>query len=85
MTAFETVVTRSIDQLEDDLVGLSKRINASESEFLVLLREFAIRQGWKAYHFTHCAQWLNMKCGIHPGTGGEKYVVARAAVIRSKG
>jgi hypothetical protein len=53
-------------------------LRISEYEFLVLLREFDIRQGWKAYHFTHCAQWLNMKCGIHPGTGREKVRVARA-------
>lgn len=78
MTAFQSPVTRPLDQLEDDIIGLSKRINAGEYEFLVLLREFDLRQGWKAYHFTHCAEWLNMKCGIHPGTGREKVRVARA-------
>ena len=39
---------RSLDQLEDEIVELSDRINASEYEFLVLVREFDLRQGWKA-------------------------------------
>jgi hypothetical protein len=45
---------------------------------LVLLREFDLRQGWKAYHFNHCWEWLNMKCGMAPGTAREKLRVANA-------
>ena len=51
---FPSITHRSLDQLEADLISLSSRINAHEYEFLVLLREFDLRQGWKAYHFTHC-------------------------------
>ena len=69
---------RSLDQLEDEMISLSQRINASEYEFLVLVREFDIRQGWAAYHFNNCAEWLNMKCGIAPGTAREKVRVATA-------
>ncbi len=68
----------SLDQLEENLITLSQHINASEYEFLVLLREFDLRQGWKAYHFNHCAEWLNMKCGMAPGTAREKLRVANA-------
>jgi hypothetical protein len=44
----------------------------------VLVREFDLRQGWRAYHFNNCAEWLNMKCGIAPGTAREKIRVANA-------
>ncbi len=69
---------RTLDQLEDEMISLSRRINASEYEFLVLVLEFDTRQGWKAYLFNNCAEWLNMKCGIAPGTAREKVRVATA-------
>jgi hypothetical protein len=69
---------KSLDQLEQDIVSLSQHINASEYEFLVLLREFDLRQGWKAYHFNNCAEWLNMKCGMSPRTAREKLRVANS-------
>jgi hypothetical protein len=69
---------KSLDQLETDIIGLSQHINASEYEFLVLLREFDLRQGWKAYHFNNCAEWLNMKCGMAPRTARDKLKVANA-------
>lgn len=69
---------RSLDELEESIITLSQHINASEYEFLVLLREFNLRQGWKAYHFNNCAEWLNMKCGMAPGTAREKLRVANA-------
>lgn len=47
-----------LDDLEDQIVNLSTRINASEYEFLVLLREFDLRQGWKAWGCLDCAAWL---------------------------
>ncbi len=78
MQAVQIPPSRSLDQLEEKIVSLAGHINASEYEFLVLVREFDLRQGWKAYHFNHCAEWLNMKCGIEPGTAREKLRVARA-------
>ena len=69
---------RSLDQLEHDLISLAAHMNAKEYEFLVSLREFDIRQGWKEYHFNHCSEWLNMMCGIDVSTGREKVRVARA-------
>ncbi len=69
---------RSLDDLEDEIINLAGRINAEEYEFLVLVREFDLRQGWKAYHFNNCAEWLNMKCGLCPGTAREKLRVANA-------
>jgi len=78
MQANQLITRRSLDQLEEDIISLSSHINATEYEFLVLVREFDLRQGWKAYHFNNCAEWLNMKCGISPGTAREKIRVANA-------
>ncbi len=78
MNAPALISHRSLDELEADLISLSAHINSREYEFLVLLREFDLRQGWKAYHFNNCAEWLNMKCGMAPGTAREKLRVANA-------
>ena len=51
----QLITRRSLDQLETDLISLSSHINAMEYEFLVLVREFDLRQGWKEYHFNNCA------------------------------
>jgi hypothetical protein len=70
------VSRRSLDDLEEELVSLAARINAAEYEFLVLVREFDIRQGWRAWHFNNCAEWMNFRCGISLGTAREKVRVA---------
>ncbi len=44
----------------------------------MLLREFDLRQGWKAYGNVDCADWLNWRCGIARVTGQEKVRIARA-------
>lgn len=69
---------RTIDQLEDDIVTFAGRMNQAEYEFLVLIREFDLRRGWKAYHFNNCAEWIDMKCGISYDTAREKVRVAHA-------
>ncbi len=69
---------RTIDQLEDDIVTFAGRMNQAEYEFLVLIREFDLRHGWKAYHFNNCAEWIDMKCGINYDTAREKVRVAHA-------
>ena len=78
MTALFKLSRRSLDELEEELVAHAQRINAEEYAFLELVREFDIRQGWKAYQFNNCAEWLNMKCGIVVGTAREKVRVAAA-------
>jgi hypothetical protein len=76
MNAIASITRRSLDQLEEGLISLSGHINSMEYEFLVLVREFDLRQGWRAYHFNNCAEWLNMKCGIATATAREKIRVA---------
>jgi hypothetical protein len=69
---------RSLDQLEGEIINLSQQLNVTEYAFLVLIREFDIRQGWKAWLFNNCAEWLNFKCGMSLGTAREKVRVALA-------
>ena len=77
MQAVFQLSRRSIDQLETEIISLSEQINSKEYEFLVLIREFDLRQGWKPYHFNNCAEWLNFKCGMDLSTAREKVRVAR--------
>tara|TARA_E500000331_G_scaffold336758_1_gene364215 strand:+ start:181 stop:1368 length:1188 start_codon:yes stop_codon:yes gene_type:complete len=72
-----TLKSSSLDTLEENLISLSEHINQQEYQFLLLVREFDLRQGWRAYYFNNCAEWLNMKCGISPGTAREKVRVAK--------
>ena len=69
---------RTLDQLQDEIISVSKRMNASEYEFLVLILEFDIRQGWKEWLCNSCAEWLNYRCGLSMGTAREKVRVAKA-------
>jgi hypothetical protein len=83
MQAVYSLSKRSIDQLETALIDRSQQINMLEYEFLLDLREFDIRQGWKGYLFSSCetgqpSLWLSLKCGIDVTTGREKVRVARA-------
>lgn len=72
------VTHRSIDQVEQCLMQQYRRIDANEYQALVDLREYDIRQGWKAWHLNNCAEFLNLKCGISKGAAWEKVRVAHA-------
>jgi hypothetical protein len=48
MTALFKLSRRSLDELEAALVAHAQRMNAAEYASLELVREFDIRQGWKA-------------------------------------
>jgi hypothetical protein len=78
MTAMFRLPRRSLDELEEALVAHAQRMNAAEYAFLELVREFDLRQGWKAWQFNNCAEWLNLKCGIVVGTARKKVRVATA-------
>ena len=61
-----------LDDLEDQIINLAARINASEYEFLVLLREFDLRQGWKAWGCLDCAAWLTTAAALFQAPPGKK-------------
>jgi hypothetical protein len=42
MQATAAISHRNLDQLEEDIISLSSHINASEYEFLVLVRELCV-------------------------------------------
>ena len=65
---------QSIDQLEASLISLAQRRNELEYAFLEAVQEFEIRQGWRLWHLNNCAEWLNLKCGIAPGTARDQRI-----------
>ena len=69
---------RPSDALEATLIESWREVSKSTHRFLILLREFDLRQGWKAYGNADCAEWLNWKCGISRVTAQEKVRIAKA-------
>ncbi len=67
-----------IDDLEGELVESWQAVSQATQRFLELLREFDLRQGWKACGNNDCAEWLNWRCGIARNTAQEKVRTARA-------
>ena len=67
-----------IDDLETTLVESWHAVSRATHQFFRLLREFDLRQGWKAYGNTDCAQWLDWRCGICRNTAQEKVRIAHA-------
>ncbi|MCB1686282.1 MAG: DUF222 domain-containing protein, partial [Pseudomonadales bacterium] len=53
-------------------------VSRATYRFLSLLREFDLRQGWKGYGCTDCAQWLDFKLKLSRTTALEKVRVAKA-------
>jgi len=77
--AASTVLSfRPIDELEATLLDSWHEVSTATHRFLVLLREFDLRHGWRAYGNADCAEWLDWKCGISRVTAQEKVRVAKA-------
>jgi hypothetical protein len=68
----------AIEDLDQAIVNLSARINASTCELLVLIRQFDERAGWLKWGLESCAQWLHWRCDLSPGAAREKVRVAHA-------
>jgi hypothetical protein len=71
-------LNQSIDNLEQDLLASWQAVTQATHQFLTLLREFDLRQGWREWGAADCADWLNLKCGITRNTAQEKLRVANA-------
>jgi len=76
--AMNVLSFRPIDDLEATLIESWRDVSQATHRFLVLLREFDLRQGWKAYGNVDCADWLNWRCGIARVTAQEKVRIARS-------
>jgi len=75
-----TFADYTIAQLEDTLIGYANHVNSSEYQFLVALREFDLRQGWRSWRCMDCASWMNLKCKVSAGTAREKLRTAIALI-----
>jgi hypothetical protein len=69
---------RSIDCLEEELLASWQAVTQATHQFLTLLQEFDLRQGWREWGAADCADWMNLKCGITRATAQEKLRVAAA-------
>ena len=68
----------SIDELDRAIVNLAGRINAATYDFLVLVRRFDERAGWRGWSFESCAEWLHWRCDVSLSAAREKIRVAHA-------
>jgi len=69
--------TVSVEQLGDEIAGLSAHLDAATAHLLDLIREFDARDGWNN-GFRSCAAWLTWRVGLDPGAARERVRVARA-------
>lgn len=69
---------RVIDELETEILDLSRQMDTTMYRYLVRVREFDERRGWLAYGFTDCSHWLSFRCGVTLQTGADHVRVARA-------
>ena len=68
----------AIDALDQAIVTLAARINASTYELLVLIREFDERAGWLKWGLESCSQWLHWRCDLSRSAAREKVRIAHA-------
>src|SRR5690606_21299532 len=54
----------SIDELDAAICRLSRQLNAGTYRWLVLVREFDDRMGWRKWGCRHCAEWLALRCHL---------------------
>jgi len=66
-----------LDQLGDEIAGLSAHLDAATARLLDLIREFDARAGWNT-GFRSCAAWLSWRVGLDLGAARERVRVARA-------
>ncbi len=69
---------RSIEELDDGICNLSRRIDQATYELLVLVREFDERVGWLKWGAENCADWLHWRCDLSMSASREKVRVAHA-------
>lgn len=69
---------RTIDELGEQICSLAASIAAATAQFLVLLKEYDERGGWKQWEMRSCAHWLSWRCAMDLRTAREHVRVARA-------
>ena len=66
------------DQLGDEIIVFSSKIDAAIGELLGLIRAFDASGAWLEQGAVSCAQWLSWKTGVGRGAARERVRVARA-------
>ncbi len=72
---------RSIDEIDQAILRLSRRMNADNYQLLVLVREFDERGGWRPWGFDSCALWLHWRCDMSYSAARERVRVAHALKV----
>jgi hypothetical protein len=76
---FEDVrVPMSVEVLEAEICRRSANATAAELEWLLLVAEFDVRQGWLGSGCSSCAVWLSQVVGLDARAAREKVRVAHA-------
>lgn len=68
----------AIEDLDRNILDLSKLINTATYELLVLVREFDERGGYVKWGLNNCAEWLAWRCDLAAVTAKEKVRTAHA-------
>ena len=55
---------RSIDELEQNILCLSRQINVATYELITMVREFDERAGFLNWCLQNTAEWLAWRCDI---------------------
>jgi hypothetical protein len=76
MTGPEAPGERSLEQLEREICELAAHIAAATCQWLMLIAEFDMREGWAEWGVHSCAHWLSWRCSITPRTAREHIRVA---------
>lgn len=67
-----------VEQLESEIVGLTRRLNANTYELLVLVGELDANGKWARTGALSCAAWLSQRCDIEMSSARSQVRVARA-------
>ena len=70
----------AIDDLAEEIVSVSRRIEADTQRLLELIAAFDDRRGWEISGHRGCAEWLAASTGIDIGAARERVRTARALV-----
>ncbi len=79
-----TLRRERFDQLEQEVVALSIRLNAATYELLVLIAELDELGEWGLDGFKSCGHWLSWRVGTGLGAANEKVRVAKALKVLPK-
>ncbi|HEY8519504.1 MAG TPA: DUF222 domain-containing protein [Gammaproteobacteria bacterium] len=67
----------SIDDLDAAICKLARQMNADTYRWLVLIREFDERTGWRKWSCRNCAEWLALRCQLSLSAAREHVRVAQ--------